>query len=121
MPEAIQDCVGQAGPADRRAQPQLVAAGQEDARRIADGRHEGLVVGLAAGHRVNGLEALDAELSEDLTVSLTRFRAQRAGGADDHDPGGRAAGERHEPTEDDPVPDLVLRAADHDDGPVGHG
>ena len=36
--EAVEDRVGEARPADGRRQPQLVAAGQEDAGRVADGQ-----------------------------------------------------------------------------------
>ena len=35
--EPVEDRVGEARPADRRREPQLVAAGQEDAGRVADG------------------------------------------------------------------------------------
>ena len=50
--EAVEDRVGQARPADRRRQPQLVAAGQEDAGRVADRQRRRLVVGLRPGDRV---------------------------------------------------------------------
>ena len=42
---------------------QLVAAGQEDARRVADGERRGLVVGLRPGHRVERLDRRGAELA----------------------------------------------------------
>ena len=52
VPEPLEDRVGQARAAERRREPELVAAGQEDAGRVADGAGDGLVVGLRPGHRV---------------------------------------------------------------------
>ena len=52
VPEPLEDRVGEARPADRRGQPELVAAGQEDAGRVADRERRRLVVGLRPGDRV---------------------------------------------------------------------
>ena len=54
-------------------------------------------------------------------IALARLGAHRRGRADDRDLRVATAGERHEPAEDDPIPDLVLRAPNDDDGPMRHG
>ena len=53
LPELVEDRVREARPADRRRQAELVAAGQEDAGRVADGERRRLVVGLGPGDRVD--------------------------------------------------------------------
>ena len=118
--EAIEDGVREERPADRRRQPELVAAGQEDARRVAHGKHGGLVVGLRPGDGVERSDVLDAQLAEDGPVALARLEAERGSGADDRDRRVRATGQRDEAVEDDAVADLVLRTADDDDGSIGH-
>ena len=62
----------------------------------------------------------DAQLGEDLAVALAGLGPERAGGRDHRDRRVPAARERHEPVEDHPVADLVLRPADDDDGAVAH-
>ena len=54
------------------------------------------------------------------SVALAGLEAQRRRRRDHRDRRVPAARERHEPAEDDPVADLVLRAADDDDGSIGH-
>ena len=76
VPEPLEHRVGQAGPADRRRQPELVAAGQEDARRVADRERRGLVVGLRPGDGVERPDVGDAKLREDLAVALAGLRAR---------------------------------------------
>ena len=82
LPEPLEDRVGQAGPADRRGQAELVAAGHEDAGRVADGEGRRLVVGLRAGHRVERPDAVDAELAEDRAVALAGLEPERRRGGD---------------------------------------
>ena len=118
--EPLQDRVREPRAADRRRQPQLVATGQEDARRIADRQGRQFVIGLRPGDRVERMDPRDAELTEHRLVPLARLEPQRRRRRDDRDRGVHPAGERDEPAEDDPVPDLVLRPADDDDGPFGH-
>ena len=118
--EPVEDRVGETRPAERRGQAQLVATGQEDARRLTQRERGGLVVGLRPGDRVEGHDALDPELPEDRAVALAGLEAQGRCRADDHDGRVRAAREGHEAAQDDAVPDLVLRAADDDDCSVGH-
>ena len=120
VPEPLEDRVGEPRPADRRGEPELVAAGQEDAGRVADREGRRLVVRLWPGHRVERPNVGDAELGEDLAVALAGLGAEDAGGRDDGDRRVPAARERDEPVEDHPVADLVLRPADDDDGPVAH-
>ena len=79
-----------------------------------------LVVGLRAGHGVERPDPRDAQLPEDAPVALAGLEAERGRGADDGDRRVVAAGERDESAQDDPVADLVLRAADDDDGSLGH-
>ena len=79
--EPLEDRVGQARPADRRREAQLVAAGEEDARRVADRERRGFVVRLRAGDRVEGPDAGDAQLAEDVAVALAGLEAERRGGA----------------------------------------
>ena len=62
-----------------------------------------------------------AELAEDLLVARAGLHAQRGGGRDHDDVRVAPAGERGEAAQDDAVADLVLRAADDDDGSLGHG
>ena len=122
VPEALEDRVGQARPADRRRQPQLVAAGQEDAGRVADRERRASRRWPAAGSSrgAAGPCATPSSL-KTAPVALAGLEPERRGGADDGDRRVRAAGERDEAAQDDPVADLVLRAADDDDGSVGHG
>jgi hypothetical protein len=118
--ETVEDRVGEKRPTDRRRQPQLVAAGQEDTGRVTDGQDRGLVVGLWSGHRVERSHALDAELPKNGAVALACFQPERGRGADDRDRRVRATGQGDEAAQDDAVADLVLRAADDDDGSIGH-
>ena len=70
----------------------------------------------------SGRTVRDAELARRPGGSARRPRCPSDDAVrDDGDRRVAAAGERHEPAEDDPVADLVLRAADDDDGSVGHG
>ena len=118
--EPFEDSVREPSATDRRRQTELVAAGQEDAGRVADGRDGGLVIGLRPGHGVERPDVLDAEFTEDRAVPLASLESQRGCGADDRDRGGLAPRERDESAQDDAVADLVLRAADDDDGSIGH-
>jgi hypothetical protein len=120
VPEALQDGVGETGPTDRRRESQLIAAGQEDAGRVADRQRGGLVVGLGTGHRVERPDLSDAELGEDRAVALAGLQTERRCGADDRDRRIGPPGQRDETAQDDAVADLVLRAADDDDGSIGH-
>ena len=86
-------------------------------RDLGDGR---LVVGLLARDCVERADTGRAELGEDLPIPCAGLRSERGRRADDDDRGVGSAGERDEPAEDDPVADLVLGAADDDDGPVRH-
>jgi hypothetical protein len=69
---------------------------------------------------MDGADLLHAELTKDLLVALTRLQAERRGRGDHHDVRIAPASERGEATQDDAVADLVLRAADDDDGTFGH-
>ena len=59
-PEPVEDGLGEERAADRRRQSQLVAAGQEDAGRVAHLADVRLVVRLLAGHRVERPDLADA-------------------------------------------------------------
>ena len=74
--EPLQDRVGEARPADRRGEAELVATGQEDAGRVAHREGRLLVVGLWARDRVERDDPGDAELTEHLLVALARLEAQ---------------------------------------------
>ena len=71
------DRVGQARPAEGRAEAELVAAGQEDPGRVAQGPDRRLVVGLLAGDRVDRPHGRHAQLAEDRAIALARLEAQR--------------------------------------------
>ncbi len=77
--EAVEDRVGQARAADRRREPELVAAGQEHAGRVAHG--EGRVSSLAWARVTawSGRTLRDAELAETRACSARppRGRATR--------------------------------------------
>ncbi len=75
--ESLEDRVRQPGPADGRRQPQLVAAGQEDAGRVAHGHDRGVVVGLRTGDRVERSDALDAEFPEHRAIAFARLETER--------------------------------------------
>ena len=119
--EPLEDRVGQPRPADRRRQPELVAAGQEDAGRVLHEARCALVVGLRPGDRVERADPLDAQVGEHVAVALAGFGAERRGGRDHRDGRVATAGQAGEAIQDDPIADLVLRAADDDDGTFGHG
>ena len=70
---------------------------------------------------LSGMHLGRPELGEHGPVPLARLEPEGARRGDHGDPCVPTAGERDEPAEDDPVPDLVLRPADDDDGPVRHG
>src|SRR6476469_10050625 len=65
-------------------------------------------------------DLVDAELAEDLSIAVAGFLPEGRGGRDDRDRRVPAARERDEAAQDDAVTDLVLRAADDDDGSIGH-
>ena len=79
VPEAVEDRVGEARAADRRRQPQLVAAGQEDAGRVAHRERGGLVVGLRPG---DGVERPDAS-SRRAPLKTSRYRSPASGPSDE--------------------------------------
>ena len=91
------------------------------AARVAHRAAPRSVIGLRArGRRASGAPRAAPSSPKTLAIQLAGFRAQRRGRADHGDGGVAATGERDEPAEDDPVADLVLRAADDDDGSFGH-
>ena len=116
----LQNRIREPRPADRRGQPELVAASQEDSGCVADSEGRRLIVRLWPRHRVERPNVRDTKLSEDLAVAPTGLGAQTAGRRNDGDRRVPAARERDEAVEDHPVADLVLRPADDDDGPVAH-
>src|SRR5439155_22921192 len=118
--EALEDRLREERAADRRGQAELVAAGQEDAGRIAHLASERRIVRLDARHRVHGSDRADAEPSEDLAVALAgKGPERRRGRQDDHD-AVLAAREGGEAAEDHPVANLVLRTADDHYRAVSH-
>src|SRR5213078_987275 len=94
--EPLEDRSSERGPADRRAEPKLVPAGQEDPGRLVDRADRGFVARLGAGDRMDRSDPLHAELTEDRPVPLPRLRPERAGGADDGDGRVGTTGERDE-------------------------
>src|SRR6185436_1044675 len=70
--------------------------------------------------RVDRTDRARAEVGEELLVALASLEAERRRGRDDGDAGIAAAGERDEPAQDHPIPDLVLRSPDDDHGAIGH-
>ena len=118
--EPIEDRVGEARAADRRREAQLVAAGQEDAARVADRDGRRVGVRLRPGDDMQRADATRAELAEHDAVALAGLGAERRRGADDGDRGVGATGEGDEPAQDQPVADLVLGATDDDDGSFRH-
>ena len=92
----------------------------EDAGRVPHDLGRRLLVCLGPGHRMKRPDRLDTQLAEHGPVALTRLQAERGRGADDRDRRIRTTGQRDEATQDDAVADLVLRAADDDDGSIGH-
>ena len=114
------DRLGERGAADRRRQAQLVAAGQEDARRVANDARRVGVVGLRSGGRVDRVTSAapsspktrryisPASGPSDEAVLITAIRASAA------------TGQLDEASQDHPLPDLVFRATDDDDVPLGH-
>ena len=117
---ALEDRLRQVRAADGGREPQLVAAGHEDAGRVAHQARAVIVVGLRARDRVDRVHLVRAELGEDLAVHLAGQRAQRRGAADHRDARVGAARERDEPGQDRALADLVLGASDDDDVPFGH-
>ena len=89
-------------------------------RRVADREGRLLVVRLGPRDRVDRADLGHAELAEDLLVARAGLDAQRRRGRDHDDVRVAPARERGEPAQDDAVADLVLRAADDDDGSLGH-
>jgi hypothetical protein len=62
----------------RRVPPrvELVAAGQEDPGRPAQGPDGGFLIGLLAGHRMDRPDGRDAQLTEHAPVSLAGLEAE---------------------------------------------
>ena len=103
-----------AAPARRGSGPGSGGGGERRDRR--------LIVRLAAAPRMDELDVAGPEFREDLAVARAGLETQGARGTDDGDGRAGSARERHEALEDDPVADLVLRAADDDDRTVtAHG
>jgi hypothetical protein len=109
------DRVGEPGPGDDRGKTELVAAGEEDRRGVAQGRGGAGILRLGSLFMSKAGDSPDAEIAEELAVPLGRDVAERRGGRDDDHVTVWATGERREPRQDELVPDLILGSADQHD------
>ena len=103
--------------AEDRREPELVAAGEEDAGGLLQALEPARLLAVAARVEVHHVDAARAELAEQLLVAAARL-VRAARGRDHDDVGVVAAGDLHEAREDLRVVFLVLGAADRDDVPA---
>ena len=97
-------------------QLQLVAAGHEDAGRLAHGLDQVGVVGLLAALGPDGHDLAGAQPPEEGVVHLDDLVAERGRGRDQGDAGVGAAAGRDELLEDRALAELVLGPADDQEG-----
>ena len=99
-------------------EPQLVAAGDEDARGLLDPRHPVAFVRVAAGVEVEDVDVARAHVAEDLFVAVAGL-VEPARGRDHRDLGTAAAAQLEEAAQHAAIVPLVLGSADgHDPAPL---
>src|SRR5437879_2692833 len=102
------------GAAEKRREPQLVPAGEEDAARLLDSLESPRLAAVAAGVEIHDGHPRGADVPEQLLVARAGL-VHPARGGDDDDVGLTPARLAHEALEDAAVILLVLRAPDRDD------
>src|SRR5690606_22139106 len=115
---ALADQPGRRGAADDRGQPQLVAAGDEDAGALAQDRQVVLAPAIGTALEIEVVDAPGLEPVEQVFVAFAGI-GQLACGRDHRDAGVAAAAQLHEALEDAAPAFLVFRPADGDDPAAG--
>ena len=100
--------------AEQRREPQLIAAGEEDAGGLLEALEAPGFLAVAAGVEVHDRDARGADVAEQLLVARPGL-VHAAGGGDHDDVGVLAPGDAHEALEDAAVIFLILGAADRND------